>query len=113
MLETTGRRSCQPRRVPLLYMPDGDAFVVAASNFGGEQPPAWWMNLQADPGAVVECRGQRLPVTARELSGDEREETLALAIAYSRQWREYAASLRRPLPIIRLERTQEPRMPRS
>jgi len=86
-------------------MRDGEAFVVVASNFGGDRPPAWWMNLQANPGAVVECRGQRIPVTGRELSGDERTETLARAIAYSKQWREYAASLRRPLPIIRLERT--------
>jgi len=103
VLETTGRRSGLPRRVVLLYMPDGDGFVVLASNFGGERPPAWWVNLRASPAAVVECRGRRIPVRARELAGDERAVTLARAKAYNKQWRGYAASLQRPLPVVRLE----------
>lgn len=105
VLETTGRRSGRTRRVVLLYMPDGDAFVVVASNFGGEQSPGWWMNLQTRPDAVVERRGCRIAVTARELTGDERTAALARAITYSKQWKEYAAILQRPLPIIRLEPT--------
>lgn len=108
VLETRGRRSGNARRVALLYLPQGKDFVVVASNFGGERSPAWHLNLRADPAAVVECRGRRIPVVARELSGHDREETLSLAMAYSKQWREYAATLHRPLPIIRLERASSP-----
>jgi F420H(2)-dependent quinone reductase len=105
VLETTGRRSGQARRVALLYMPDGEAFIVVASNFGSERPPAWWINLQAEPRAMVECRGQRFGIVARDLDGPEREATLARVKVYNKQWREYTASLRRTLPIVRLERT--------
>jgi len=105
VLETTGRRSGQPRRVVLLYMRDGDGFVVVASNFGGERPPAWWVNLEADPHAFVECRGRRMAVRARELQGDERTATLARAMAYNKQWRSYASTVQRPLPVVRLEPT--------
>ncbi|MGH3184353.1 MAG: nitroreductase/quinone reductase family protein, partial [Streptosporangiaceae bacterium] len=42
VLETRGRRSGLPRSVVLLYMPDGGDYVVIASNFGDEHPPAWW-----------------------------------------------------------------------
>jgi len=108
VLETTGRRSGATRRVVLLYLPDGDGFVVLASNFGGERPPAWWVNLEARPDAVVERDGRRIPVRARALAGDERTATLARAMAYNKQWRAYAGSLKRPLPVVRLEPAAPP-----
>jgi deazaflavin-dependent oxidoreductase (nitroreductase family) len=104
VLETRGRRSNQMRRVPLLYMPDGDAFVVIASNFGQEHPPAWWLNLCAEPDATVQLGGRRIAVRARELEGEEREATLQRAAAYNKQWRSYVTNVARKLPVVRLER---------
>jgi deazaflavin-dependent oxidoreductase (nitroreductase family) len=103
VLETTGRRSGLARRVALLYMPDGQAYVVLASNFGQEHPPTWWLNLETNPDAVVLLGGRRIRVRARELQGEERTSVLAHATAYNKQWRAYAATLRRPLPVVRLE----------
>lgn len=103
VLETRGRRSHKTRRIPLLYMPDGDGFVVIASNFGQEHPPAWWLNLQAEPDALVQLRGRRVAVHARELQGEERRLMLERATAHNKQWRAYATTLRRELPVIRLE----------
>lgn len=105
VLETRGRRSGQPRSIVLLYMPDGADFVVIASNYGGERPPAWWLNLSADPGAVVQVSGRSVPVRARALAGAERDAMLARAVAYNRQWRGYARTVQRELPIVRLERS--------
>jgi len=84
-------------------MPDGETFVVLASNFGQEHPPTWWLNLQATPDAAVLLGGRRVPVRARELQGEERASVLTRAIAYNKQWRAYAGMLRRPLPVVRLE----------
>lgn len=103
VLDTTGRHSNQRRRVPLLYLPDGDGFVVLASNFGREEPPEWWKNLQETLDAVVEVGGRVIAVRARELDGEERERVLERAKAYNKQWRTYATTLRRRLPVIRLE----------
>src|SRR5687767_2272063 len=72
-LTTTGRQSGTPRTVPLLYVRDGDDYVVAASNGGADWEPAWWLNAQADPHGTIEVRGQRQPVTAAEVVGDDRE----------------------------------------
>jgi deazaflavin-dependent oxidoreductase (nitroreductase family) len=47
LLETTGARTGAPRRVPLLYMLDGDAVVLVASNIGRPQEPGWLRNLRA------------------------------------------------------------------
>ncbi len=103
VLETTGRHSNQRRRVPLLYMPDGDGFVILASNFGREEPPDWWRNLRETRDPAVQVGGKVISVRARELDGEERERMLERAKAYNKQWRTYATSLRRPLPVIRLE----------
>lgn len=103
VLETTGRRSNRPHRVPLLYMPDEGGFVVVASNFGREAPPEWWLNLREMRDPAVHLRGRLIAVRARELHGEERERVLERAKAYNKQWRTYATALHRPLPVIRLE----------
>jgi deazaflavin-dependent oxidoreductase (nitroreductase family) len=73
-LTTTGRRSGQPRSVILGYYEDGRDLVSMAMNGWGAAEPAWWLNLQADPHAVVELwGGVRRDVVARAAAGEERE----------------------------------------
>ncbi len=106
VLETVGRRSGATRAVPLLYLPDGENFVVLASNYGQERPPAWWLNLQARPDATVRWSGRRLAVRARVLTGDERAAIVGRGREYNRQWRGYFEHVRRELPVVMLERTE-------
>jgi len=49
LLTTKGRRSGRRRTQPLLYVEDGAALAVVASNWGNRRHPAWYLNLQADP----------------------------------------------------------------
>lgn len=42
LLNTTGRKSCEWRTTPLLYLRDGDRYVLVASNGGTPKHPAWW-----------------------------------------------------------------------
>src|SRR4029079_14515686 len=51
MITTTGRQSGQPRSNPLLYAPDGDAFVVIGSNWGQKSHPACAAHLLDAPDA--------------------------------------------------------------
>ena len=61
MITTTGRMSGQPRSNPLVYAPDGDAFVVIGSNWGQTHHPAWSGNLLAAPGGHGDPQGRRHP----------------------------------------------------
>lgn len=71
-LTTTGRRTGRPRGVIVGYFEDGANLVTMAMNGWGEGDPAWWLNLQANPGARVDLvDGPRL-VRAHAASGDER-----------------------------------------
>jgi hypothetical protein len=51
-LTTTGRRSGQERSVIVGYLEDGPNLVTMAMNGWGVAEPAWWLNLQANPGRV-------------------------------------------------------------
>jgi deazaflavin-dependent oxidoreductase (nitroreductase family) len=92
ILTTTGRRSGRPRSSPLLYVRDGDAFVVIGSNWGQARQPAWSLNLLADPRATVTLAGRRVPVLARPSTGAERERLWRLLVA---EWPAYETYLER------------------
>jgi deazaflavin-dependent oxidoreductase (nitroreductase family) len=73
-LTTTGRRSGGPRSVILGYYEDGPNLVSMAMNGWDAAEPAWWLNLQANPQAVVELAGGiRREVYGRAALGAERE----------------------------------------
>jgi len=72
LITTTGRRSGQQRTAPVLYLADGERLVVIGSNAGYERPPAWSLNLEANPDAEVEVGSRRLSVRARIADGEER-----------------------------------------
>ena len=74
ILTTKGRRSGERRSTPLIYRErDGD-HVIVASKGGSPEPPAWWLNLEADQDAEIEVMDERFRVRAREAEGEEREE---------------------------------------
>ncbi|MEU8183127.1 nitroreductase/quinone reductase family protein [Micromonospora sp. NPDC049044] len=92
VITTTGRRSGRPRSNPLLYVPDGDAYVVIGSNWGQTHHPGWAMNLLADPAAEVQLKGRRIPVRAERASGAERDRLWQLLVA---EWPAYHTYVRR------------------
>ena len=71
LLTTTGRRSGRPRTTPVMYVPEGDCFVVSCENFGQQRPAAWPLNLAADPRAVVQVGTTKVRCRARLLAEDE------------------------------------------
>lgn len=74
LLTTTGRKSGAERTAPVLYMRDGGRLVVIGSNAGNVKPPAWALNLRANPDATVEVGADKRQVHARVAEGDERED---------------------------------------
>ncbi|GAA4702364.1 nitroreductase/quinone reductase family protein [Phytohabitans rumicis] len=92
LITTTGRKSGVPRQNPLLYVRDGDSFVVVGSNWGKTAQPAWALNLLADPTATVTLKGTDLPVRATLATGAERERLWQLLVA---EWPAYETYVER------------------
>jgi deazaflavin-dependent oxidoreductase (nitroreductase family) len=72
-LRTIGRKSGDERIAILAYVDDGPNLVTLAMNGWGAPEPAWWLNLQAKPDAVVELNGgETRPIQARKATPEER-----------------------------------------
>jgi F420H(2)-dependent quinone reductase len=103
-LTTTGRRSGELRSVIVGYYEDGPNLVSMAMNGWGAAEPAWWLNLQANPQAVVDlASGTRREVVGKAAVGAERERLW-------QRWREidknldsYAARRPRETAVVVLE----------
>jgi F420H(2)-dependent quinone reductase len=101
-LTTTGRKSGTRRTVPLVYVRDGDDFVVAASNGGADWEPAWWLNFRADPRGTVQVDGTHVPVTASEVDGPERNELWRRLNDQIDTYDRYQRKVRRRIAVVRL-----------
>jgi deazaflavin-dependent oxidoreductase (nitroreductase family) len=97
-LATVGRRSRKPRIAIVGYIEDGPNLVTIAMNGWGESEPAWWLNLQSSPDAVVGLPDGPRAVRARAATGPERERLWAKFRDYQ-GWGEDldALSARRPM----------------
>lgn len=105
-LTTTGRRSGQPRSTVIACMPDGNDLVVVPSNAGQERAPAWWLNLQADPRAEVDFRGEHRAVRARRASAEEEAKLWPRILKQYAGFEDYRRMADREIPLVILE--QEP-----
>ena len=57
LLHNTGRRSGRLYVTPLLYVEDGDRYVLIGSNGGAQKEPTWVANVAAMPEVIVEVGG--------------------------------------------------------
>ncbi|MDT8914437.1 nitroreductase family deazaflavin-dependent oxidoreductase [Amycolatopsis sp. PS_44_ISF1] len=107
LLTTIGRTSGEPRQVPLLYLERAGGYVVIASNWGGEQHPAWSANLIARPDATVSVGGGTELVRGRRLEGAERQEMWDAVAAYWPAYDRYAVrAAHRDIRVFLLEPRQ-------
>lgn len=103
LLTTVGRRSGQPRTTPLAGFRFGPGLVVVASNGGSERPPAWYLNLVADPSVQVQVGTDVRPMTARTASPEEKAELWPQIVAQSKQFGGYQDKVTRDIPVVVLE----------
>jgi deazaflavin-dependent oxidoreductase (nitroreductase family) len=103
LLTTTGRKSGQPRTAPVLYLADGDRYVVINTNAGNQKTPAWSLNLKANPEAEVEVGRKRAKVRARPAEGEERADLWRRHMQQYSGWDYYESKLDREITIFVLE----------
>src|SRR5216683_2862645 len=97
-------KSGQTRIYPLMSVPDGDNYLAVASKGGAPKNPLWYHNLLAHPDVTVEIRNETFAATARLLTGDERAQAFAKAIAVFPPYGVYQKKTAREIPVFLLER---------
>lgn len=105
LLTTNGRKSGQPRTLPLIYGQDGARYFIVASRGGTPDHPDWYKNLQANPEVRVQVAADRFKARATTVEGPERERLWKLMAKIWPDYDEYQKKTSRVIPIVALERT--------
>lgn len=100
LLTTTGRKTGKRRTTPLLFVREGDDLVVVASNGGMEWFPAWWLNLQQQPAAVIEIGRERRNVTASKADPERRARLWPEFTGPYPGYLRYEARTAREIPLV-------------
>lgn len=100
VLTVTGRKSGKARDVPLVYVADGDRYVVAAAYGGSDANPAWWLNLKVHPDATALVNNVRVRVRAAEASTEQRAELWPRLVEMYPYFAEYQQRTSRQIPVV-------------
>lgn len=103
LLRTTGRRSGVERTNSLFYARDGADYLLVASKGGADEPPAWLLNLEAEPEVEIQVGRQRQKGRCRVIGSSDPD--------YARLWKivndensdrysAYQEETSRPIPIV-------------
>ena len=104
LLTTTGRKSGQPRTLPLIFLEDGGRVVLVASQGGSTKHPLWYDNLSAQPDVRFQIpRGEERSYRARTASADEKRALWPRLVAIYRDYDDYQKRTDREIPVVILE----------
>lgn len=103
ILNTIGRKSGQPRSVPIAYFFHEGKYLVIESNWGKDNHADWYFNLQKQPQASVEVKGTTIKVNASFAEGDEYARLWGYLTEKHKPYLEYQKMTKRKIPIVVFE----------
>jgi deazaflavin-dependent oxidoreductase (nitroreductase family) len=103
ILTTTGRKSGEQRKSALIYQKHGNDYLVVASKGGADEPPAWYLNLTANPDVHVQVKGDKFAARARTATATEKPEMWRLMAKAWPAYDEYQQKTTREIPVAVLE----------
>jgi deazaflavin-dependent oxidoreductase (nitroreductase family) len=106
LLTTKGRKSGEERTTPLIYGPTGDDVMVIASKGGADEPPAWFLNLEAEPEVGVQIKGDKFKARARTATAEEKPELWQTMTSRWPDYDKYQQNTEREIPVVVLERVE-------
>ena len=105
LLHTTGAKSGEERINPLMYLADGDRYVVFASKGGHDYHPHWMLNIEASADVELEIGTEIFKGRAEVLrEGEERDRLYAEQVRLYPQFGEYEDKAARTIPVVVIER---------
>ena len=104
LLTTKGRKTGEPRAIPLVYGAAGDSYVVIASKAGMPTHPLWYRNLEANPECEIQVATLHTAARARDAEDEEREQLWKMMVGISEAYTAYQVSAgERRIPVVVLD----------
>jgi deazaflavin-dependent oxidoreductase (nitroreductase family) len=111
LLHTVGAKTGEKRVSPMMYFPDGDTRIVAASKAGAPENPAWYHNLLAQPAVHVEASVdggiEEYDAVASPMPEDKRAPKYAEIGDANPGFAEYQRKTDRKIPLVVLNRVDD------
>jgi deazaflavin-dependent oxidoreductase (nitroreductase family) len=100
LVTVTGRKTGQPRTVPLLYLQRGDEIVLVASKGGMSHHPVWYHNMMANPRVEVEIGREKRSMLVRRATDDEKRRLWPELVEMYPDYDDYQARTTRRIPVL-------------
>src|SRR6266567_1796958 len=109
-LTTTGRKSGKQRTVHLLYIRDGSANVVTASNGGRQRYHGWYFNMRSNPKVTLHRQDTQVSAVAEVAGPEKRNELSARLLSIAMFYAGYEKHTSREIPMVILRPAGEQRL---
>ena len=103
ILHHKGAKTGKETETPLMYLQEGNAYVVLGTMGGAPTNPAWTYNLRANPEVEIEVGTETSSVRAREADAENAERLFQEMAAAWPQFHEYREKTDRRFPVFYLE----------
>lgn len=100
LLETIGRKSGQPRVIPIAYFFHEGKYLIVESNWGKDKHADWYFNLQKNRRVTLTVKGQRILAEAHITEGEEYTRLWKFATEKHPPYLQYQKMTNRHIPIV-------------
>jgi deazaflavin-dependent oxidoreductase (nitroreductase family) len=103
VVTTTGARSGEERKIPVMRVEHDGRYAVVASVGGAPHHPQWFHNLVAHPRVQLQDGPVRRAYDAREVTGAERDDWWRRSVEVWPDYAGYQTKTSRVIPVFVLE----------
>jgi F420H(2)-dependent quinone reductase len=103
IITNRGARSGKVRKTPVMRVEHNGRYAAVASKGGAPAHPVWYYNFLADGHVQLQDGPHKHDMIAREVTGDERAEWWARAVAAYPPYGDYQRKTARQIPVFILE----------
>ncbi len=103
LLTTVGRKSGEKRTTPVMYLRDGDGYLIAASAAGAPKSPGWYWNAAKGTAPVeIQVGSQTMTVDVTDLQGADRDQSYEKFKQAMESFVGYEEKVTRTIPVLKL-----------
>jgi len=103
LLETIGRKSGEPRVIPIAYFFHEGKYLIVESNWGKDKHADWYLNLLKNPQAKLTINGKTMQAKAHDAQGEEYTHLWEFATQKHPPYLNYQKMTSRRIPIVVFE----------
>ncbi|MCI0709601.1 MAG: nitroreductase family deazaflavin-dependent oxidoreductase [Chloroflexi bacterium] len=101
LITTIGRKSGKKRTTPVMYLRDGERYLVTASAGGGDKHPGWYWNAAKGSHPVqIEVKKQKMTVNVEEPEREERDKYYERFKESNPGFATYETKTHRVIPVL-------------